>query len=63
MSKLAWVVTFAVLSATPALAESTIPNLVGTWKGESESIVMGPGNPHHSAAPAPGRGSTELRSR
>ena len=54
MSKLAWVVTFAVLSATPALAESTIPNLVGTWKGESESIVMGPGNPHHSAAPAPG---------
>ena len=31
-----------------------IPNLLGTWKGESESIVMGPGNAHHSAAPAAG---------
>ena len=54
MSKLAWIVTFAVFSVTPAAAESAIPNLLGTWKGESESIVMGPGNAHHSAAPAPG---------
>jgi hypothetical protein len=54
MSKLAWIVTFAVFSATPAAAESAIPNLLGTWKGESESIVMGPGNAHHSAAPAAG---------
>jgi len=41
MSKLAWIVTFAVFSVTPAAAESAIPNLLGTWKGESESIVMG----------------------
>jgi hypothetical protein len=24
------------------------PDLRGTWKGESESIVLGAGNPHHS---------------
>jgi hypothetical protein len=54
MSKLAWIITFAVFSVTPAAAESAIPNLLGTWKGESESIVMGPGNAHHSAAPAAG---------
>jgi len=54
MSKLAWIVTFVALAATPAAAESAIPDLRGTWKGESESIVMGPGNAHHSAAPAPG---------
>ena len=63
MSKLAWIVTFAVFSVTPAAAESAIPNLLGTWKGESESIVMGPGNAHHSAAPAAGPGSTASRSR
>ena len=54
MSKLTWIVTFAVLGALPAVAETAIPDLRGTWKGDSESIVMGPGNPHHSAAPAPG---------
>lgn len=30
----------------PALAQTAIPDLRGTWKGESESIVLG-GNPHH----------------
>ena len=54
MSKLTWIVTFAALVALPAVAETAIPDLRGTWKGESESIVMGPGNPHHSAAPAAG---------
>ena len=39
MSKLAWIVTFAVFSVTPAAAESAIPNLLGSWKGESESIA------------------------
>jgi hypothetical protein len=54
MSKFAWIVTFVALTAAPAAAESAIPDLRGTWKGESESIVMGAGNAHHSAAPAPG---------
>jgi hypothetical protein len=52
MSKLACIFTFAVLAALPAIpaaAESAIPDLRGTWKGESESIVLGGGNPHHPA--------------
>ena len=40
------------LSAAPAAAQSAIPDLRGTWKGESESIILGPGNPHHAAAPS-----------
>jgi len=49
MPKLAWIVTLAALAAAPALAETAIPDLRGTWKGESETIVLGPGNPHHLA--------------
>jgi hypothetical protein len=49
MSKLAWIVTLAALTAAPAVAETAIPNLLGTWKGESETIVLGAGNPHHPA--------------
>ena len=49
MSKLAWIVVFAALSAAPAAAQSAIPDVRGTWKGESESIILGPGNPHHVA--------------
>jgi hypothetical protein len=49
MSKLAWIVVFAALSAAPAAAQTAIPDLRGTWKGESESIILGPGNPHHAA--------------
>jgi hypothetical protein len=47
MSKYAWFVMLMAL-ATPAAAanESAIPDLVGTWKGESQSIVLG-GSPHH----------------
>ena len=52
MSKLAWIVVFATLSAAPAAAQqSAIPDLLGTWKGNSESIVLGAGNPHHAAQP------------
>ena len=53
MSKLAWIVTLvalATLTAAPALAETAIPDLRGTWKGESETIVLGGGNPHHPPA-------------
>jgi hypothetical protein len=47
MSKYAWIVMLMTL-ATPAAAanESAIPDLLGTWKGESQSIVLG-GSPHH----------------
>jgi hypothetical protein len=55
MSKLAWIFTFAVLAvlpAMPAAVQTAIPDLRGTWKGESESIVLGGGNPHHPATPS-----------
>ena len=53
MSKFAWIVPFAALTAvTAAVAETAIPDLRGTWKGESKSIIRGAGNPHH-AAPKP----------
>ena len=48
MSKLAWIPMFAALATMPAVAETAIPDLRGTWTGESESIVLGRGNPHHS---------------
>ena len=48
MSKLAWISMFAALATMPAVAETAIPDLRGTWTGESESIVLGRGNPHHS---------------
>ena len=46
-------VTIAGLTiATGALAQTAIPDLRGTRKGESESIVLGGGNPHHAATPS-----------
>jgi hypothetical protein len=53
MSRLAWIVLLATLTAAPAAAQQgAIPDLRGTWKGTSESIILGTGNPHHAAAPA-----------
>jgi hypothetical protein len=49
MLKLASCVLLAAVVATPALAQTAIPDLRGTWKGQSESIVMGHGNSHHDA--------------
>ena len=54
MSKLAWIVTLIGLIGTPVLAQTpaqgSIPDLRGTWKGESESVVFGAGNhPHHGS--------------
>ena len=63
MSKLTWIVTFAALVALPAVAETAIPDLRGTWKGESESIVMGPGNPIIPRHRPPDRATTASRSR
>ena len=53
MPTLAWIVTLAALTAAAAAqAQTAIPDLRGTWKGESETIILGQGNPHH-AAPTP----------
>ena len=50
MSKLAWIVRLAALTAvTAAAAETAVPDLRGTWKGESETIILGAGNSHHAA--------------
>src|SRR5262249_48940187 len=51
MSKLGCILAFAML-AFPAAAETAIPDLRGMWKGESESLVPGGGNPHHQSTPA-----------
>src|SRR5262249_56518790 len=53
MSRLAWIVLLATLTAAPAAAQQgAIPDLRGTWKGQSESIILGEGNPHHAAPPS-----------
>jgi hypothetical protein len=48
MSKFAWFVILAALAAAPAAAQTAIPDVRGTWKGDSESIVLGRGNEHHA---------------
>jgi hypothetical protein len=48
-AKLPWMLTLTVL-ATAAAAQSPTPDLRGTWKGNSESIVLGAGNAHHGAS-------------
>jgi len=54
MSKLAWIVMLVALTTTTAAgAQTSVPDLRGTWKGKSESIIFGAGNPHHHAAGAP----------
>jgi hypothetical protein len=53
MAKLAWIVSLAALTAaTAAMAETAIPDMRGTWKGKSESIIQGAGNPHHASPKA-----------
>lgn len=52
MRKLAWITTLAALAAAlsaPAAADTAIADMRGTWKGDSQSIVMGVG-PHHPDA-------------
>jgi len=48
MPKLAWIILLAALATVRATAETAIPDLRGTWTGESESVVLGRGNPHHA---------------
>ncbi|HEY7244147.1 MAG TPA: hypothetical protein VH678_09725 [Xanthobacteraceae bacterium] len=62
MSKFVWLFTLALLAALPAVpaaSQTATPDMRGTWKGQSESIVLAGGNPHHP----PTKGSEpELRS-
>jgi hypothetical protein len=52
MRKWGLIFTLTGLIALPAFADSAFPDLRGTWKGDSESIIMGPGgNSHHPGAP------------
>ena len=51
MRKWGCIVTLAALAATPAMAQTSFPDLRGTWKGESESIISDSGNPHHAGPP------------
>jgi hypothetical protein len=45
-------IVFAAQLTLPATAQTTVPDLRGTWKGDSETIVLGGGNPHHPAGQA-----------
>lgn len=59
-SKLACTLALATLTAmSSAVAQNAIPDLRGTWKGDSESIVLDGGNAHHPVTAASER---ELRS-
>lgn len=54
MQKLAIAAVLAAFALTPAAAQDAFPNLIGTWKGDSESIVLSGGNEHHPGkSPAP----------
>jgi hypothetical protein len=52
MSRYAWIAAVMLLAAFPAAAQTAVGDLRGTWKGESESLVLGGGNSHHPAAKA-----------
>jgi hypothetical protein len=58
MPKLAWIVVLGLIAAVPAAAETAVPDLRGTWKGNSESVVSGGANPHHATQSAETRFST-----
>ena len=45
MPKFAWMVAL-VAFASPVMAQTAPPDLRGTWKGESQSIILG-GSGHH----------------
>ena len=52
---LAALVTVALVASTTgrAAAQQAIPDLRGTWKGQSESVIFGGGNPHHAPVTGP----------
>ena len=50
MRTFAWIVALSALAAAPGAAQTPIPDFRGTWKGESESIILDGGNTHHPAS-------------
>ena len=49
MRNLAWIVTLVALAAAPVAlfaADAQMPDMRGTWKGESQTVVVGVA-PHH----------------
>jgi hypothetical protein len=53
MSKLAWIVLLVALAPAPAASQTAVPDLLGTWKGDSETVVLGRGNEHHAGPRSP----------
>ena len=53
MSKLVLMATFTALTTTAALSQTAVPDLRGTWKGDSETIILGSGNVHHGSTASP----------
>jgi len=49
----------ALAATIAAAAEVSPPDVRGTWKGDSETILLGTGNPHHDPNQAP---TAQLRS-
>ena len=49
MSRFAWITTLAMFATAPVAAQTAIPDVRGTWKGDSETIVLDAGNSHHHA--------------
>ncbi len=47
-----WILALAALAATLAAARGSNSDLRGTWRGESETVIVGEGNTHPSAAAA-----------
>jgi hypothetical protein len=47
MHKFALAALCAAFVSVPAAAQETFPNLLGTWQGNSEAIVLSGGNTHH----------------
>jgi len=47
MQKFLLAAALAAFASFPAAAQGALPNLIGTWKGDSESIVVSSGNKHH----------------
>jgi hypothetical protein len=46
---LSFAIALAVAASAAAAAEVSPPDVRGTWKGDSETILLGSGNPHHVA--------------
>jgi hypothetical protein len=43
-----WIAAPAMFAAAPVAAQTAIPDVRGTWKGDSETIVLDAANPHHA---------------